>query len=51
VLEDDVGENPLRTELVPEAPAVADGWIAIPTAPGLGVEVDEHLVERYAVAV
>jgi D-galactarolactone cycloisomerase len=50
VLEDDVGENPLRTDLVRDAPAVEDGWVAIPAGPGLGVEVDEAVVERYAVA-
>jgi L-alanine-DL-glutamate epimerase-like enolase superfamily enzyme len=33
-----------------DPPAVEDGWIAIPTGPGLGVEVDEAAVERYAVA-
>jgi D-galactarolactone cycloisomerase len=50
VLEDDVGENPLRTDLVRDAPAVEDGWIAVPAGPGLGIEVDEAAVERYAVA-
>jgi L-alanine-DL-glutamate epimerase-like enolase superfamily enzyme len=49
VLEDDVGDNALRTDLVRDAPAVEDGWIAIPTGPGLGVEVDEAFVERCAI--
>jgi D-galactarolactone cycloisomerase len=50
VLEYDAGENPLRTDLLRDAPAVDDGWIAIPAGPGLGVDVDEVAVERYAVA-
>jgi L-alanine-DL-glutamate epimerase-like enolase superfamily enzyme len=25
-----------------------DGWIAVPEKPGLGIEVDEAVVQRYA---
>ena len=49
-LEDDVGENPLRTDLVRDPPRVDDGWIAIPSGPGLGIDVDEAAIERYALA-
>ena len=27
-----------------------DGYVEVPTAPGLGVEVDEQTVERYRIA-
>jgi L-alanine-DL-glutamate epimerase-like enolase superfamily enzyme len=26
-----------------------DGWLTIPTGPGLGVEVDPAVIERFAV--
>jgi D-galactarolactone cycloisomerase len=51
VLEYDVGENPLRTNLIGDGLVVEEGWITIPDGPGLGVEVDEAFVERYAVPV
>jgi D-galactarolactone cycloisomerase len=47
VLEHDFGENPLRSDLLVEPIRPADGWIAIPDGPGLGVEVDEDVVARY----
>jgi D-galactarolactone cycloisomerase len=47
VLEHDFGENPLRSDLLVEPLRPADGWIAIPDGPGLGVEVDEVVVARY----
>lgn len=38
----------LRRDLVaPAMPAIVDGWIAPPTQPGLGVELDMEFVERY----
>lgn len=50
LLEFDVGENPIRTELLTEPLAPVDGWMVIPGGPGLGVEVDEAAVRRLAVA-
>jgi D-galactarolactone cycloisomerase len=50
MLEVDVGENPLRVDLLREPPVVSDGCIAIPDGPGLGVDIDESIVERYLVA-
>jgi D-galactarolactone cycloisomerase len=49
-LEHDFGPNPARTELLTEPIAAAGGWVAIPTGPGLGVEVDEGFVRRESVA-
>lgn len=48
-----VTPNPLRDDLVVEpvghASSVVDGRIPVPTRPGLGVEIDERVLERYRV--
>ena len=50
LLEFDTTENPFMTdELVEQLPLI-DGCFALPTAPGLGVEVDEARLQRYVVA-
>jgi D-galactarolactone cycloisomerase len=50
LLECDVTENPFRDSVVVGEPfALRDGWVALPTAPGLGVEIDEQALRRYAV--
>ncbi len=46
-----VAETPLNTSLTRERlPIDADGMVAVPTAPGLGVKLDEEVLERYRVA-
>ena len=50
LLEFDVGENPIRTDLLTVPLAPVAGWMAIPDGPGLGVEVDEAAVRRLTVA-
>lgn len=40
--------SPMQHELVRDPIDMADGWIAVRDAPGLGVEVDERIVVRYA---
>jgi len=50
LLEFDVGENPIRSDLLTIPLAPVDGWMGIPDGPGLGVEVDEAAVRRLAVA-
>ncbi len=42
-----VFDSPLRRELVSPEPEVVDGWMALPTAPGLGIELNEDLVARW----
>jgi L-alanine-DL-glutamate epimerase-like enolase superfamily enzyme len=42
-----VAPSRLRQGLVGPEPRVHDGIIDLPTAPGLGFEVDEEMVERY----
>ncbi len=40
--------NPMQDDLVAEPLVGADGWISAPTAPGLGIEVQEDAVRHYA---
>jgi len=50
LLEYDVTENPFRDLVVVGDPfALRDGCVALPTLPGLGVEIDEQALRRYAV--
>ncbi|QDT46019.1 Putative isomerase YitF [Symmachiella dynata] len=49
MLELDQSENPWRTEIVAQPLEQREGFVAVPTGAGLGIEVDEAAVERYAV--
>ncbi len=49
MLELDQSENPWRTEIVDRPFVQKEGHVAVPTGPGLGIEVDEAAVRRYAV--
>ena len=43
-----LGPSRLRTELVsPAEPEIIDGYVAVPTKPGLGLELNEELVSKY----
>jgi L-alanine-DL-glutamate epimerase-like enolase superfamily enzyme len=42
-----VFDSPLRRELVSPEPDVVDGFMELPTAPGLGIELNEELVARW----
>ncbi len=48
LLELGIGENPWRTNLLRSGWAMRDGWVEIPTGPGLGIEVDEAFVRTHA---
>jgi L-alanine-DL-glutamate epimerase-like enolase superfamily enzyme len=39
--------NPMQHELVREPLDHVDGWLSVPEGPGLGVEVDEAVVQKY----
>ena len=39
----------LAEDVAKAAPAIGDGAVALPTAPGLGIEVDEAAVERFRI--
>lgn len=49
ILELDVMENALRTDLAKEPFDFEDGEMRIPDGPGLGIEVDEAIVRKYTV--
>lgn len=49
MLELDTYENPMRDELVTAPAQIDKGFVAVPAGPGLGVEVIEDVVRRYAV--
>jgi D-galactarolactone cycloisomerase len=50
MLEHDLLENPFRDELSPKPFQInAEGFVDIPTGPGLGIEVDEEVVKKYLV--
>ncbi len=48
-LELDQSENPWREGLAKGQIEVKDGYVTVPRRPGLGIEVDEKLVRKYAV--
>ena len=49
VLEYDRSSHPFRQYLIREPIVQRDGWVAIPTRPGLGVDVDRSVLERFRV--
>lgn len=49
-LELDQSENPWRDGLATERFELKDGFITVPTKPGLGIEVDETVVKKHALA-
>ncbi len=49
MLELDVTENPFRDEIVSEPIQVREGFVDVPKGPGLGIEILEDVVRRYAV--
>ena len=48
MLELDTYENPFRDEIVRQPVKVEQGYVRIPTGPGLGIEVLEDVVKKYA---
>lgn len=49
LLELDLTENPWRNGLATKPFDVRDGFITVPTKPGLGIDVNEDIVQQYAV--
>jgi D-galactarolactone cycloisomerase len=49
LVEYDVGNNPLRDELVTNAVKPANGEIPIPAGAGLGLQLNEGTVSKYTV--
>jgi L-alanine-DL-glutamate epimerase-like enolase superfamily enzyme len=44
-----VTRSPLRNELVSGLPDLVNGDVAIPTGPGLGISINEDVIQRYLV--
>jgi L-alanine-DL-glutamate epimerase-like enolase superfamily enzyme len=49
-VEFNTSQGPLSRALVREPLKLVDGCLAVPCAPGLGVEVDEETVQKYRIA-
>ncbi len=49
VFEYDRSSHPFRQHLVTQLLEQRDGWLEIPQRPGLGVDVDRAVLERYRV--
>ena len=49
LFEYDMTENELRTELAVNPIQAVDGEVPVPDAPGLGIEIDRGVLEKYAV--
>ena len=47
VLEYDRSSHPFRRELITQPIELTDGWVQIPDGPGLGVEVDRAVIDKY----
>ena len=44
-----VAETPLNMALTRQSFPLKDGYVEVPTGPGLGVDLDPEVLERYAV--
>ena len=49
IFEYDRSSHPFRQQLVAQPLEQRDGWLDVPDRPGLGVEVDRAVLERYRV--
>jgi D-galactarolactone cycloisomerase len=47
IFEYDRSSHPFRQHLVREPLEQRDGWLEVPTRPGLGIEIDRGVLERY----
>ncbi|WP_295550664.1 mandelate racemase/muconate lactonizing enzyme family protein [Limnohabitans sp. Rim8] len=50
LLEYDCSSHPFRQHLITHPIQQCGGWVPIPEGPGLGIEIDRSIVERYRVA-
>jgi len=48
MMEFDVYENPFRDEIVTKKFELKEGYFDVPTAPGLGIEINEEVIKKYA---
>jgi D-galactarolactone cycloisomerase len=50
LLEYDCSSHPFRQQLIKQPIQQIGGWVSIPNGPGLGIELDRSILERYRVA-
>ena len=50
MLELDRADNPFRTHLSRQPIEQKDGYVTVPTGPGLGIDIDEKIIVHYRVA-
>lgn len=48
MVEFDLGENPLRTELLAKPLNIRKGYIATPNKPGLGIELNQDTIKKFS---
>ncbi|NJN40807.1 MAG: hypothetical protein HC807_08385 [Gammaproteobacteria bacterium] len=48
MLEYDCSAHPFRQQLVTQPLQRVDGWVDVPDAPGLGIEIDRQVLQRYS---
>src|SRR5258708_5771188 len=48
-LEFDQSEHPIRTAILEQPIVQKDGWVEIPTGPGLGISIDRAALARFRV--
>jgi L-alanine-DL-glutamate epimerase-like enolase superfamily enzyme len=49
-IEFNTSQGPLSRQLAKQPLALVDGYLDVPNAPGLGVEVDERVIDEYRIA-
>jgi L-alanine-DL-glutamate epimerase-like enolase superfamily enzyme len=49
-IEFNTSQGPLSREMVKEPLRLVDGYLHVPSRPGLGVEVNEEVIEKYRIA-
>jgi D-galactarolactone cycloisomerase len=50
ILEYDRSSHPFRRDLIAKPIELEDGWVPIPSAPGLGIEIRSETVKRFSAA-
>ena len=50
VFEDCVEDSPLRHEVTNERIGAVNGWVEVPDRPGLGITLNESVIQRYLVS-
>ena len=49
LLEFDQSEHPIRMAILTEPIEQKNGWVEIPTGPGLGIEIDREAIGRFRI--